>query len=136
WPHAEGVAGGMKVVYARGRGASTAMPERSGEFFVWRRPGCRRMMPSAHALPCQRPPSGMIGSIAAALRGTGCRVPDRVVTNDWFTNYVETSDEWIRTRTGIRERRFVGPGETAGTLAVAASRNALAAAGLTADDLD
>ena len=51
----------------------------------------------------------MNGSIAAALRGTGCSVPDRVVTNDWFTHYVETSDEWIRTRTGIRERRFVGP---------------------------
>jgi len=78
----------------------------------------------------------MNGSIAAALRGTGCSVPDRVVPNDWFTHYVETSDEWIRTRTGIRERRFVGPSETAGTLAVAASRNALAAAGMTPDDLD
>jgi 3-oxoacyl-[acyl-carrier-protein] synthase-3 len=74
--------------------------------------------------------------IAAALRGTGRSVPDRVVTNDWFTHYVETSDEWIRTRTGIRERRFVGPTETAGTLAVTASRNALVAAGLGADDLD
>jgi len=78
----------------------------------------------------------MNGSIAAALRGTGCSVPDRVVTNDWFTNYVETSDEWIRTRTGICERRFVGPNETAGTLAVTASRNALAAAGLTPNNLD
>jgi 3-oxoacyl-[acyl-carrier-protein] synthase-3 len=78
----------------------------------------------------------MNGSIAAALRGTGRRVPDRVVTNDWFTNYVETSDEWIRTRTGIRERRFVGPTETAGTLAIEASKNALAAAGLTANELD
>ena len=78
----------------------------------------------------------MNGSIAAALRGTGRCVPDRVVTNDWFTHYVETSDEWIRTRTGIRERRFVGPTETAGTLAVTASRNALAVAGLSPDDLD
>jgi len=78
----------------------------------------------------------MNGSITAALRGTGCSVPDRVVPNDWFTSHVETSDEWIRTRTGICERRFVGPNETAGTLAVTASRNALAAAGLTADDLD
>lgn len=74
--------------------------------------------------------------IAAALRGTGRSVPDRVVPNDWFTTYVETSDEWIRTRTGIRERRFVGPTETSGTLAVTASRHALAAAGLTAGDLD
>ena len=78
----------------------------------------------------------MNGSITAALRGTGCSVPDRVVTNDWFTTFVETSDEWIRTRTGIRERRFVGPTETAGTLAVTASRQALIAAGLSATDLD
>jgi 3-oxoacyl-[acyl-carrier-protein] synthase-3 len=78
----------------------------------------------------------MNGSIAAALRGTGCSVPDRVIPNDWFTNYVDTSDEWIRTRTGIRERRFVGPDETASTLAVAAARNALAAAELYPQDLD
>jgi 3-oxoacyl-[acyl-carrier-protein] synthase-3 len=78
----------------------------------------------------------MNGSIAAALRGTGCSVPDRVIPNDWFTNYVDTSDEWIRTRTGIRERRFVGPDETASSLAVAAARNALAAAELYPHDLD
>jgi 3-oxoacyl-[acyl-carrier-protein] synthase-3 len=78
----------------------------------------------------------MNGSIAAALRGTGCSVPDRVIPNDWFTNYVDTSDEWIRTRTGIRERRFVGPDETASTLAVTAARNALAAAELYPQDLD
>src|SRR6478752_7961733 len=112
------------------------MPLRSGEFFGlaitarraydWHRP------PNTPSEPIQ----GMNGSIAAALRGTGCSVPDRVVPNDWFTHYVETSDEWIRTRTGIRERRFVGPSETAGTLATTASRQALAAAGLTADHLD
>jgi 3-oxoacyl-[acyl-carrier-protein] synthase III len=78
----------------------------------------------------------MNGSIAAALRGTGCSVPDRVIPNDWFTQYVDTSDEWIRTRTGIRERRFVGPNETASTLAVTAARNALAAAELYPQDLD
>jgi 3-oxoacyl-[acyl-carrier-protein] synthase III len=93
-------------------------------------------MLSAHALTFHRPHAGMNRSIAAALRGTGFSVPDRVVTNDWFTNYVETSDEWIRTRTGICERRFVGPNDTAGTLATTASRHALAAAGMTADDLD
>ena len=78
----------------------------------------------------------MNGSITAALRGTGCSVPDRVVPNDWFTNYVDTSDEWIRTRTGIRERRFVGPEETSATLAVTAARRALSAADLAPDDLD
>lgn len=78
----------------------------------------------------------MNGSITAALRGTGSHVPDRVVPNDWFTNHVDTSDEWIRTRTGIRERRFLAPTETAGTLAVTASRKALEAADLSPDDLD
>jgi 3-oxoacyl-[acyl-carrier-protein] synthase-3 len=78
----------------------------------------------------------MNATIAAALRGTGCSVPERVIPNDWFTQYVDTSDEWIRTRTGIRERRFVGPTETASTLAVSAARNALAQAGLNPQDLD
>jgi 3-oxoacyl-[acyl-carrier-protein] synthase-3 len=78
----------------------------------------------------------MNGSITAALRGTGCSVPDRVVPNEWFTQYVDTSDEWIRTRTGITERRFVGPDDTAATLAVSAGRKALEAAGLTTSDVD
>lgn len=78
----------------------------------------------------------MNGSITATLRGTGSHVPDRVVPNDWFTGYVDTSDEWIRTRTGIRERRFLAPTETAGTLAITASRKALQAADLSAADLD
>lgn len=78
----------------------------------------------------------MNGSIAASIIGTGCSVPDRVVPNEWFTQHVDTSDEWIRTRTGIRERRFVGPEETAATLAVEASRKALVAANLEPADLD
>jgi 3-oxoacyl-[acyl-carrier-protein] synthase-3 len=78
----------------------------------------------------------MNGSIAAALRGTGSSVPDRVVPNEWFTHYVDTSDEWIRTRTGIRERRFVAPEESSGTLAISASRKALESARLSASDLD
>jgi 3-oxoacyl-[acyl-carrier-protein] synthase-3 len=78
----------------------------------------------------------MNGSIFAALRGTGSSVPERVVPNDWFTNYVETSDEWIRTRTGIRERRFCGPQDTSATLGVSAARKALAAADLSPQDLD
>jgi 3-oxoacyl-[acyl-carrier-protein] synthase-3 len=78
----------------------------------------------------------MNGSIAAAICGTGFSVPDRVVVNEWFTQHVDTSDEWIRTRTGIRERRFVGPDETAGTLAVNAAQKALTAANLAPEDLD
>jgi 3-oxoacyl-[acyl-carrier-protein] synthase III len=78
----------------------------------------------------------MTATIHAALRGTGSSVPDRVVPNEWFTHYVDTSDEWIRTRTGISERRFCAPNETSGTLALSASRKALAAADLTPEDLD
>src|SRR5262245_30678986 len=78
----------------------------------------------------------MNGPTSVALRGTGSSVPERVVPNDWFTQFVDTSDEWIRTRTGIRERRFVGPADTSATLGAAAAKKALAAAGLTSDDLD
>lgn len=78
----------------------------------------------------------MNGSISTALLGTGSCVPDRVVTNDWFTTFVDTSDEWIRTRTGIRERRFVGPGETSASLGAEASRRALASANLGPEDID
>ncbi len=73
-----------------------------------------------------------------AVRGTGSALPARIVPNAEFTDRyrLDTSDEWIRTRTGIRERRFAGPGETAATLAAAAAARALAAAELTPVDLD
>jgi 3-oxoacyl-[acyl-carrier-protein] synthase-3 len=67
-----------------------------------------------------------------ALTGTGSCLPARVVPNDEFaeTLNLDTSDEWIRTRTGIRERRFAGAGETSASLGATAARHALAAAGL------
>lgn len=71
-----------------------------------------------------------------ALLGTGSCVPARVVTNADIAGTLDTSDEWIHTRTGIRERRFAGIAETAGTLGAAAARNALVAAGIKAADLD
>ncbi len=70
------------------------------------------------------------------IRGMGSALPSRVVTNADFEKTLDTSDEWIRTRSGIRERRFVGPGENTLTLAVAASKNALADAGLAGKDVD
>ena len=48
----------------------------------------------------------------AVFLGTGMAVPDRVVTNDDLASLMDTSDEWIRTRTGISERRWVREGET------------------------
>jgi 3-oxoacyl-[acyl-carrier-protein] synthase-3 len=72
----------------------------------------------------------------ARFLGTGFAVPDRVVTNDDLACLMDTSDEWIRTRTGIRERRWVRDGETGAGLAHAASLRAVAAAGLAPADLD
>src|SRR5213594_2501159 len=72
----------------------------------------------------------------ARFLGTGVALPDRVVTNDELSRSMDTSDEWIRTRTGIQERRWVTPGETGAELALKASRAALEMAGLDAADLD
>jgi len=70
------------------------------------------------------------------IAGTGSCLPERVVTNDELSRLMDTSDEWIRQRTGIRERRWIVPGESATILAQAAAERALAAAELTAGDLD
>ena len=67
---------------------------------------------------------------------TGMYVPDRVVKNDEFTQWMDTSDEWIRTRTGITERRWVGEGQSGADMACEATTRALKAAGLKASDLD
>src|SRR5438045_2735795 len=72
----------------------------------------------------------------ATITGTGKRVPERVLTNQDFERMVETSDAWIRERTGISERHVVSPGEQASDLAVEAARAALEAAGISALDLD
>ncbi len=70
------------------------------------------------------------------ITGTGMAVPDRVVTNDDLARVMDTSDQWIRERTGIAERRWVTEGQTGVELGLAASRAALASAGLSAGDLD
>ena len=67
--------------------------------------------------------------------GTGSYLPDKVLTNRDLERMVDTSDEWIVTRTGIRERRIAGDDQMASDLALAASRQALAAAGIAAEDL-
>ena len=70
------------------------------------------------------------------ILGTGMSVPSRLVTNDDLAAVMDTSDEWITQRTGIRERRWVEPGEMGVDLGLAASERALEAAGLTASDID
>jgi 3-oxoacyl-[acyl-carrier-protein] synthase III len=72
----------------------------------------------------------------ACIVGTGSYAPARVLTNEDLERMVATSDEWIRERTGIRERRIAAAGEACSDLAVQAGRRALAAAGLAATDLD
>jgi 3-oxoacyl-[acyl-carrier-protein] synthase-3 len=72
----------------------------------------------------------------ARILATGSALPERVVTNDDLAKIVDTSDEWIRTRTGIRERRIAADGETTGDLALRAAQQALADAGVKASDLD
>lgn len=71
-----------------------------------------------------------------AIIGTGHWVPERVVTNDDLTELMDTSDEWIRERTGIRERRWVEPGTTGAEMATRASRMALEDAGIAAEEVD
>lgn len=70
------------------------------------------------------------------ISGVGAYAPERVVTNDELGAMCDVSDEWVRTRTGIRERRIAGPDENSLTMAVEASRDALDDAGLQATDLD
>ncbi|MFB0875876.1 MULTISPECIES: beta-ketoacyl-ACP synthase III [unclassified Sphingobium] len=70
------------------------------------------------------------------LLGTGSALPARIVTNDELAQTVDTSDEWIVERTGIRTRHIAADGETTATLATQAAQRALDAAGLTPQDID
>ncbi|MFL5807738.1 MAG: beta-ketoacyl-ACP synthase III [Roseiflexaceae bacterium] len=72
----------------------------------------------------------------AAITGWGMAVPERVLTNADLERMVNTSDEWITTRTGIRARHVVGPNESTSTLATEAARRALACAGLASAAID
>lgn len=75
-------------------------------------------------------------ALPVRIAGTGAYVPDEVLTNQHFIDYLDTSDEWIVTRTGIRERRRAGANESTSTMAVEAARRALENAGITIDDID
>ena len=75
-------------------------------------------------------------TIRAAVRGVGHYLPDRVVPNAEFEAIVETSDEWIRSRSGIERRHFAADGQTTSDLATRAARAALTDAGIEADQID
>lgn len=71
-----------------------------------------------------------------AIAGLGTHVPERVVTNQELTRHMETSDEWIQQRTGIKERRWVAPGVGATDLALEASKRAMEQAGWQPSDVE
>ena len=77
-----------------------------------------------------------MSTVRSVIRGVGGYLPARVVTNEELAGVVDTSDEWITERTGIRERHIVADGELTSTMGVNAAKAALADAGLTPDDID
>jgi 3-oxoacyl-[acyl-carrier-protein] synthase-3 len=81
----------------------------------------------------------MIGSsngVGVSITGLGAHVPERVMTNDELSTMMDTSDEWIMERTGIRERRIAAPEEALSDLALPAAKESLEDAGVAAADLD
>jgi 3-oxoacyl-[acyl-carrier-protein] synthase-3 len=77
-----------------------------------------------------------VSTIRSVIRGCGAYLPERVVTNDDLSRIVDTSDEWIVERSGIRQRHFAADGEMTSDLAIAAARDALEVAGLDAREID
>ena len=75
-------------------------------------------------------------TLKTVYRGCGAFLPEKILTNSDLAKIVDTSDEWIRERTGIRERHIAGEGERTSDLAVAAAKEAIANAGLTPNDID
>lgn len=73
---------------------------------------------------------------STVILGTGSYTPQRVLTNDDLSKMIETSDEWIVTRSGIRERHIAGPDESTSDMAVQAARAAMADAGVEASEID
>lgn len=74
--------------------------------------------------------------MGGVIAGTGMCVPDNIVTNHDLTRIMDTTDEWITTRTGVKERHFADPGVGASDLAIAACVNALDNAGIRPDEVD
>ena len=77
-----------------------------------------------------------MSELRSIVRGVGGYLPERVMTNDEMSKIVDTSDEWIQQRTGIKQRHIAAEGELTSDLAVAAARKALDAAGLGIEGID
>ena len=87
-------------------------------------------------VPAAAPASHRQAPVRAVLAGIGAYLPQHVVSNDELAGRVETSDAWIRERTGIRQRHLASPDETCAAMAIAAARAALADAGADASEVD
>jgi 3-oxoacyl-[acyl-carrier-protein] synthase-3 len=75
-------------------------------------------------------------ALTARIAGLGTFLPDTILTNKDFERMVDTSDEWIMSRTGIRERHVVGPEESVATLAIEAGKRAMADAGVSPEEIE
>lgn len=73
---------------------------------------------------------------SAGIISLGTYVPERIMTNFDFEKIIDTTDEWIRTRTGVEERRFASPEQATSDLCIEAAKKALNNAKLTAEDID
>src|SRR5271156_5743008 len=98
----------------------------------WRRWTARCSRPNRLARPMPEIPRPRR---RAVLTGTGSYLPERVVTNEDMSTMVDTSDAWITERTGIKQRHFSAPHETAAFMGAAAARAALEQAGIGAGQL-
>ncbi len=85
--------------------------------------------------PRSKPPSAKEPRTVSII-GTGSYAPERVMTNEELSKMVDTSDEWITTRTGIKERRIAAKDELVSDMAANAARNAIAQAGITPEEID
>ena len=75
-------------------------------------------------------------TLRSVIRGCGHYLPERVVENSWFESRLDTTDEWIRERTGIERRHFAAEGQATSDMAILAARAALDHAGMAAQDID
>ncbi len=99
----------------------------------------RRLRPPRAAQLTQNPGASLTGTRhiwRSVVEGVGSCLPERRVTNSELEKTVDTTDEWIVQRTGIRERHIAGPGETTSVLATRAAEQAMERAGCTAGDID
>ncbi len=72
----------------------------------------------------------------AVMTGVGHYLPERIVPNSWFAERLDTSDEWIRARSGIANRHFAGPQDSTASMATEAARHALTMGGRSAEEID